>query len=127
MALKPGKDQQRLGRTERDAVEQMVKSLDTERLFWSRLEEPFRRYLQELVGEAVHRPSVARRWFTETLEPAARDAYRRTAGEMEHSSRALRAAVSGEEVLRRALGRIGAQYRFAEPAREETAHGAVGP
>jgi CRISPR system Cascade subunit CasA len=126
-ALKPGKDQGRLGKTERDAVEQVVQSLGTERLFWSRLEEPFRRHLQELAGEDAHRSTVIHRWFTETLQPAATDAYRRTAGEMEDSSRALRAAVSGEEMLRRELGRIAAEYRFVtDTARKEATHGAIG-
>jgi hypothetical protein len=127
-ALKPGKDQGRVGKTERDAVEQMVKSLDTELLFWSRLERPFRNHLQELAGEDVDRSKIIYRWFTETLQPAATDAYRRTAGEMEDSSRGLRAAVSGEELLRRELGRIAAEYGFVTDApRKEATHDAVGP
>jgi CRISPR system Cascade subunit CasA len=127
-ALKPAKDEQRLGKTERDAVEQMVKSLETKSLFWSRLEEPFRRRLLELAGEEVDRSKVVYRWFTETLQPAATDAYRRTGGEMEYSSRALRAAVSGEETLHRELARIAVEHRFvADTARKETRHAGVGP
>ncbi len=126
-ALKPGKDEGRLAKTERDAVNRLVQSLDTERLFWSRLEQPFRRHLQELASDDVDRSKVIYRWFTETLQPAARDAYRRTAGEMEDSSRALRAAVTGEETLHRELGRIAVAHRVvADTAAKEVTHGAVG-
>jgi CRISPR system Cascade subunit CasA len=106
-ALKPGKDEKRLARTERDAVERAVQSLGADALFWSGLEVPFRRCLMELPsGDDAQRLKAIQQWFTGTLEPCAWDRYERTAGEMEASSRALRAAVSGEAVLRRGLARI---------------------
>ncbi len=112
-ALKPGKDETRLAKTERDVVKRAMQSLGAERLFWSRLEEPFRRCIQVLPSDDdAHRLKVVQQWFTETLELSAWEAYRRTAGELEDSSRALRAAVSGEAVLRRALARIAADLQI---------------
>jgi hypothetical protein len=91
------------------------------------LEEPFRRRLQELPGEDSHRSKVIQQWFTETLQPAAWEAYRRTAGEMEDSSRALRAAVSGETLLARGLARIVADYKFVtHTAQKEITNAATG-
>lgn len=127
-ALKPGKDQKRFGKPERDAVNRVVQSLDPERRFWSRLEAPFRRFLVELPGDDAHGSEASRRWFTETLQPTATDVYRRTAGDMEDSSRALRAAVSGEDALRRKLGRVAGKHGLvAEQFREEATHDAVRP
>jgi CRISPR system Cascade subunit CasA len=112
-SLKPGKDETRLGKTERDAVKRAVQSLGAEDCYWSRLEEPSRRCIQELANEDdTHRSKVVQHWFTDTLEPSAREAYQRTAGEMEESSRALRAAVSGEALLRHALDRIAADLQI---------------
>jgi CRISPR system Cascade subunit CasA len=118
-ALKPGKDENRLKKTERDAVKQVVRSLGADALFWSRLEEPFRRVLQELPGDDSHRSQVIRQWLGETLQQTAWEAYRRTAGEMEDSSRALRASVGGEALLRRSLARIAAPYQPVEDAHHE--------
>ncbi|MHB1424625.1 MAG: type I-E CRISPR-associated protein Cse1/CasA [Gemmataceae bacterium] len=112
-SLKPGKDETRLGKSERDAVKQAVKSLGVEHCYWSRLEEPFRRCILALPdGDGIHRLKVVQQWFTDKLEPSAWDAYQRTAGEMEYSSRALRAAVSGETLLRRDLYRIAADLQI---------------
>jgi CRISPR-associated protein Cse1 (CRISPR_cse1) len=126
--LKPGKDETRPGKKGRDAVKRVVQSLGAETLYWSRLEEPFRRRVQELPGDDAHRSKVIQKWFTETLEPTAWASYRRTAGEMEDSSRALRAAVSGEGLLGRCLARIGAHYQFVtDAAQKETGNAATGP
>jgi CRISPR system Cascade subunit CasA len=126
-ALKPGRNEARLGRNERDVVKRVVQSLGAEPLFWSRLEEPFRRRMQQLPGDDSHRSKVIQQWFAETLEPTARESYRRTAGEMEDSSRALRAAVSGETSLRRGLARIAARYQFlTDTAQQETENATTG-
>jgi CRISPR system Cascade subunit CasA len=112
-SLKPGKDEARLGKTERDAVKREMQSLGAVDFYWSLLEEPFRRCIGELSKEDdVGRSREVQHWFTETLEPSAWDAYQRTAGEMEDSSRALRAAVSGEVFLRCALDRIAAELQI---------------
>jgi CRISPR system Cascade subunit CasA len=125
-ALKPGKEEKRLSKKERDAVERVVQSLGAEHLFWSRLEEPFRERLQDLPGDDAHRLKVIQQWFVKTLKPTARESYRRTAGEMEDSSRALRAAVSGEELLNRSLARIAAPLHFVlDTAQEETGNAAT--
>jgi CRISPR system Cascade subunit CasA len=122
-SLNLDKEETRLGKTERDAVKRVVQSLDTERLFWSALERPFRHCLQELPGDDAHRSKVVQQWFSETLKPTAGAAYRRTAGEIEDSSRGLRAAVRGEDSLQRGLHRVAAKYMLvANAAQKETAH-----
>jgi CRISPR type I-E-associated protein CasA/Cse1 len=110
-ALKPGKDQKKLPKKERDEIDRVARSLDAQSLYWSRLETPFRKLILELPGGAAHREGQLRRWF-EILRLKARDAYRRTAGQLESSSRALRATVVGQEGLERGLGRIATEYRF---------------
>jgi CRISPR system Cascade subunit CasA len=128
IAMKPDKKEARLSKTERDAIKRIVQSLGAEPLFWSRLEEPFRRRLAELPGDDSHRSRVIQRWFTDSLRPAARTAYRRTAGELEDSSRALRAAVSGEAFLDRGLDRMAADYKFnTDTAQKEKIYVATRP
>src|SRR5207253_610752 len=106
------KDEKRLANKEQEDVDRVVRSLDTQSIYWSRLEVPFRRQIVTLPGDDEHRKTQLCKWFAETLRPAARDAYRRTAGELEASSRALRAAVAGEECLDRYLGRIAVQCGY---------------
>ena len=54
----------------------------------------------------VCKPGVSKIEIAETLRREASAAYRQSAGDLEHSSRALRAAVTGEDCLNRCLRRI---------------------
>ena len=120
---KPTKETRRLTRREREAIDEVMKSLRPETTYWSGLEQPFRLLLENLPGDEPHRSQQVQEWYSRTLEPTARAAFRQTAGEMEHSSRALRAAVSGEAALKRGLTRIIADNTFLTPShQQETVH-----
>jgi hypothetical protein len=111
--FKPGKDERKLTNKECDAVDRLVQSLGAEPLYWSRLEQPFRFCLAELADAVeTQRYAVIKRWYTEVLRRQARAAYQHTAGTMENSSRALRAAVTGEERLDWGFRRIENEYQF---------------
>jgi CRISPR system Cascade subunit CasA len=124
-SLKPGKDERKLAKKEREAVDRLVKSFGPERLYWSRLEEPFRALMQRLADVGgPERHGQIKQWYSETLCREALHAYRRTAGEMEHSSRALRASVRGEECFYRNLASIEKKYPFLSESNEKEAKNA---
>lgn len=97
-------------KADKDRVTQMASALAPERLYWSRLEEPFLRLIVELPGDTTHRVERLHNWFNDTLKPTAFDAYRRTAGTLESSARALRAAVTGEQRLAYQLGKVAGEH-----------------
>jgi CRISPR system Cascade subunit CasA len=63
-----------------DRVQAMVKALAPERLYWSRLELPFREFLGQLPGEETHQEDCIRAWFTKKLRTESRQAYEQTFG-----------------------------------------------
>lgn len=98
-----------------ERVTAMINSLAAERLYWSRLEAPFRAFLRDLPGEQAHRVGQLRKWFADTLRPMARDAYNATAGDLDRSARTLRAGAEGRRQLEKRLGKIGAEQPFNDP------------
>jgi CRISPR system Cascade subunit CasA len=95
---------------DKNRVKAMVDALAPERLYWSRLEVPFRRFLERLAFPAAEQTPYRKReyddWFNEILCPTARAAFDETAGRLDRSSRMLRAMVAGETQLRKSLGKI---------------------
>lgn len=112
-------------RADKDRVSQLADSLAPERLYWSRLEEPFRRLLTDL--PAADRTERLREWFEAVLRRQAREAFERTAGELDSSARACRAAVEGEAALLRGLAalRFENPYRHIFPQTQEAASAAT--
>jgi len=112
-ALKPGKDFNKRSKKDREATDRVVNSLAPDRPYWARLENPFRTVMEKLASaDATTRKQLTKIWYSDTLCKEAWQAFHRTAGGMESSSRALRAAVSGEECLKRGLNVIQRLYHF---------------
>lgn len=97
------------GRPDKKRVKQLVDSFAPERLYWSRLEGPYRELLVEL-ATAADRPARIRAWFLDTLRPAAVAAFDDTIGRID-SGRDLKAVTAGRGVLYGLLKRL-------EPAAE---------
>jgi CRISPR system Cascade subunit CasA len=91
-------------------VRLMVEELAPERLYWSRLEVPFRVFLERLAEDVPQRTAYRKQqrdgWFHDTLRTTARAAFDETAGRLDHSARVLRAVVAGGQQLARSLGKI---------------------
>jgi CRISPR system Cascade subunit CasA len=98
----------------------VVDSLAADGVYWSRLEEPFRRLLTGLPGPAGHQKRQVDAWFHGTLEASAHTAFTATAGQLDHSARALRALVAARQQLAGSLARI-AKRRHAERLRKQGA------
>lgn len=93
-------------KADKNRTSDLVDSLAPERLYWARLEEPFRHLLVDLPGTPAERLQTLGDWFAQTLRPLARNAFDQTAGELDASARAHRAAVFGESVLFRGLASL---------------------
>jgi CRISPR system Cascade subunit CasA len=89
-----------------DRVRGAVSALAPDRLYWSRLEIPFRRFFVELAENASDRVSVAKGWREQTLFRTAREAFRETAGQLDRSARTLRALALGEYGLNGAFDEL---------------------
>jgi hypothetical protein len=87
-----------------DRVRALVDSFAPERLYWSRLERPYRELLVALAA-ARDRPALVRGWFLDTLKPAAVEAFDHTIGRID-SGRDLKAVTAGRGVLYGLLNRI---------------------
>ena len=80
-----------------DRVRALVDSFTPERLYWSRLERPYRELLVDLAA-AEDRPALIRAWFIDTLKPAAIEAFDNTIGRID-SGRDLKAVTVGRGLL----------------------------
>jgi hypothetical protein len=99
---------------------EMVDSLGADRLFWSRLEGPFRRLLVQLgaASDQAGRDGELARWFDRTLRATALGAFAETADQLDRAARTLRAAVLAEGQLRRSLAKVARQHRVPTPEPE---------
>jgi len=91
-----------------------VDAIGADALYWSRLEEPFRRFLVRLPGVPAHQKQEIDTWFHE-IRKIARDVFAQTAGQFDRTGRALHALVAGDERLGKALGRIAHQKNIQSP------------
>jgi CRISPR system Cascade subunit CasA len=95
---------------DRNSVRTLVNHLGAEQAYWSRLEEPFQLFMQELVGDRNEHGEYGDRaipaWKA-TLRTTLRDAFQEATLGMERSPRALRAVAIAERhvgaVIRRHL------------------------
>ena len=95
---------------DRNSVRTLVNHLGADRAYWSRLEEPFQLFMQELAGDRNEHGEYGDRaipaWKA-TLRTTLRDAFQEATQGMERSSRALRAVAIAEQsvgaVIRRHL------------------------
>jgi CRISPR system Cascade subunit CasA len=107
---------------DKNQVWAVVDSLAADEVYWSRLEEPFRQLLTDLPGPAEHQKRQVDAWFRETLSGNARAAFATTAGQLDHSARALRALVAGRQQLGGSLARIAKQHHIERPHKQGAQH-----
>jgi CRISPR system Cascade subunit CasA len=92
-------------------VGHMADSLQGDRLYWSRLEVPFRQLLVELPGDLDNQDRAAARWACEVLCRQAWAAFEETAGALDNSARVLRAVVRARRSLNAELAKIADPYK----------------
>jgi hypothetical protein len=90
-----------------DRVRAFVEALAPERLYWPRLEVPFRKFLVDLPGNGSqgHRDRMLADWASGVLRPTAFRAFDESAGQLDSSARILRAVAAGHSCLTRELAR----------------------
>jgi CRISPR system Cascade subunit CasA len=103
---------------DRNQVWALVDSLAADAIYWSRLEEPFRRFLTDLPGPAAHQKRQVDAWFGRTLHDNARAAFTATAGQLAHPARALRGLVAGQRQLAGSLARIAKRHQVERPRKQ---------
>lgn len=98
---------------DKQRVADLVDSLAPDRLYWSRLEIPFRQLLADLPGDCDHQERAIAHWTCETLRRQAEAAFDETAGDLNRSARELRAVTLGRQMLQRDL------YSVIKPHQEK--------
>jgi CRISPR system Cascade subunit CasA len=88
-----------------DRVRAVVDSFAPERLYWSRLERPFRELLVDLAAEGADLAASVSGWYWDALHAAATRAYDRSVGRIE-AGRDLKAANAGRGLLYARLKKI---------------------
>jgi CRISPR system Cascade subunit CasA len=104
------KDEQ-LSRGDGDAINRVVEALAADRLYWSRLEIPFRRLFVGLGEYGADRNALLADWREKTLFHVARTAFCETAGRLDRSARVLRAVALGQQELDESVRRVRADAR----------------
>lgn len=98
--------------TDKGAVGDLARSFGVEALYWSRLEAPFRHFLEELAADAVPDDDGTPRYgdtklpqWTQIVRNAARAAFEETARGLHSSPRSLKAIAVAEDNFRADLNR----------------------
>jgi CRISPR system Cascade subunit CasA len=103
-----------------DRVRGVVNSFAPERLYWSRLERPFRELLVALAEEGADLGACLNRWYWEALDRAARDAFDRSIGRID-AGRDLKAVNAGRGLLFSRLKKIRNDNRISAQEKEGAA------
>jgi len=87
-------------KSDKDRVSALVESFAPERMYWSRLELPYRELIVNLADAASpeNRTVLIQSWFFDTLKPTALDAFEGTIGRLD-SARDLKAVTTGRRML----------------------------
>ena len=109
------------GNPDKGRVAALVESFAPERLYWSRLERPYRKLLVELADPAADRAALVADWFFDALCRAAWRAFDGSLGRIE-AGRNYKAAAVGERVLGRLLKKVQRAERIPD---RETKEGAA--
>jgi CRISPR system Cascade subunit CasA len=94
----------------------VVDSYAPERLFWSRLERPFRHLLVALAAEGADLLTCLHEWYWQTLHPAAVEAFDQSVGRID-GGRDLKAVNAGRRFLFSRLSNLRKDYSI--PVREK--------
>lgn len=90
---------------DKDRVAELLDSLAPDRLYWSRLERPFRKLLDDLAADGANPSAAIGGWFWETLYPTVRNAFDDSIGRVD-GGRDLKAVTAGRGLLFSRLRRI---------------------
>jgi CRISPR system Cascade subunit CasA len=105
---------------DKDRVRDVINSFAPERLYWSRLERPFRELLVRLADEGADPTACVNGWYWDTLHRAARNAFEESIGRID-GGRDLKAVNAGRGLLFSRLKKIRKDNRIPNPEREGAA------
>jgi CRISPR system Cascade subunit CasA len=103
-----------------DRVRALVDSFSPARLYWSRLELPYRELLVALAAEGADHNVLARDWFHVYLRPAAVSAFDNSIGRID-GARDLKAVTVGRGVLHSQLKKVQNNNRIPDREQKEGA------
>ncbi|HJZ55960.1 MAG TPA: type I-E CRISPR-associated protein Cse1/CasA [Gemmataceae bacterium] len=103
-----------------DRVRSLLDSFAPERLYWSRLELPYRDLLVALAGDGADRDALVRHWFLDTLCATAENAFDNSIGRVD-AARDLKAVTAGRGVLLSNLKTVGSTNRITDRQKEGAA------
>ena len=107
---------------DKDRVGKLLESFAPERLYWSRLERPYRGLLVSLAGAATpeDRSARVRNWFHDILHPTAMAAFDNTVGRVDRG-RDLKAVAIGRGMLLGSLKKVQKKHTFPDHELKEGA------
>jgi hypothetical protein len=103
-----------------DRVRHVVDSFAPDRLYWSRLERPFRELLIALANDGADLGACVNGWYWGTLHPTATEAFERTVGRID-GGRDLKAVNAGRALLFSRLYKIRNDNRIPDRKQEGAA------
>ena len=107
-------------RPDQNRVGHLLDSFAPLPLYWSRLELPYREMLVALAEPISNRDALIRRWFFDTLRPAALDAFENTIGRID-GGRDMKAVTIGRRSLHGLLKKIQTDNRISDREKKEGA------
>jgi CRISPR system Cascade subunit CasA len=105
---------------DKDRVSAMVDSFAPERLYWSRLELPFRDLLVTLAADNADLHACIQRWYWYTLDRSAKHAFEQSIGRLD-GGRDLKAVNAGRGLLFSRLKKIRKDNHISDREREGAA------
>ncbi|NLX22435.1 MAG: type I-E CRISPR-associated protein Cse1/CasA [Phycisphaerae bacterium] len=109
--LKPTTEDGSLGKKDRDAITAKADAIAPSRLYWSRLEVPFHRFLVDLAETGADTQHALAQWVLGTVVPSARAAYDHSIDLMDSSSRFVRAVAMGRQTLEMGLNHLSKTFK----------------
>jgi CRISPR system Cascade subunit CasA len=103
-----------------ERVRSIVDSFAPERLYWSRLERPFRELLIDLANDGADLNACVNRWYWDTLHPTVKDAFEQSVGRLD-GARDLKAVNAGRGLLFARLKKVRKDYKIPDQEREGAA------
>ena len=103
-----------------DRVSDVVDSFAPDRLYWSRLETPFRELLVALAADGADLTACVNGWYWNTLHPAAKNAFEQSIGRID-GGRDLKAVNAGWGLLYSRLKKIRNDNHIPEREKEGAA------
>ncbi len=105
---------------DKDRVSAVVDSFAPDRLYWSRLERPFRELLVTLAADGADLGACVNSWYWDTLHPTAKDAFNDSIGRID-GGRDLKAVNAGRGLLFSRLKKIRNDNRIPNREKEGVA------